>query len=104
VSRGLFYYWKARFDEQGYPGNASFKKRVCGRKAVRGKKEAVESVVRCAEQPGQAINMDLCFVPETHATVGARYLLKQNCLTKKPCANMNRLFKIAWFIGGHPKP
>jgi hypothetical protein len=28
VSRGLFYYWKARFDEQGYAGLAAFDSRV----------------------------------------------------------------------------
>lgn len=37
-----------------------------GPKAVQGKKEVVESGVRCAQQPGQALNIDLCFVPETH--------------------------------------
>jgi len=39
---------------------------IFGRKAVRGKKEAPESAVRTAEQPGQALNVDLCFVPELH--------------------------------------
>jgi transposase InsO family protein len=38
---------------------------ICGRKAVWGKKSP-EPVVRTAEQPGQAINVDLCFVPEEH--------------------------------------
>lgn len=41
--------------------------RTYGRKAVRGKKEAPETAVRSAERPGQAINIDLCFVPEEHA-------------------------------------
>jgi transposase InsO family protein len=39
---------------------------TCGRKAVRGKKEADEVAVRGAEQPGQALNVDVCFVPEQH--------------------------------------
>jgi transposase InsO family protein len=39
---------------------------ICGRKAARGKKEAAEGVVRSAEQPGQALNVDVCFVPEQH--------------------------------------
>jgi len=38
----------------------------CGRKAVRGEKEAAEVLVRHAEQPGQALNVDVCFVPEQH--------------------------------------
>jgi len=33
---------------------------------VRGKKAALPTAVRTAEQPGQAINIDLCFVPEQH--------------------------------------
>lgn len=37
-----------------------------GQKVVRGEKEAPQSAVRRAEQPGQAINIDLCFVPEQH--------------------------------------
>lgn len=41
--------------------------RIYGRKADRGKKEAPETVVRRAERPGQAINIDVCFVPEEHA-------------------------------------
>src|SRR3989304_2386754 len=42
--------------------------RVYGRRADRGKKEpSNEPPVRCAEQPGQALNVDLCFVPEQHA-------------------------------------
>jgi len=41
--------------------------RVYGRRADRGKKEpSNEPPVRCAEQPGQALNVDLCFVPEQH--------------------------------------
>lgn len=39
----------------------------CGRNAVWGKKRKREVVVRTAEQPGQAVNIDLCFVPEEHA-------------------------------------
>lgn len=39
---------------------------ICGRNAVWGEKRSHEIVVRTAEQPGQAINVDLCFVPETH--------------------------------------
>jgi hypothetical protein len=39
---------------------------VYGLKAVRGKKEADQSVVRDAAQPGQTINIDLLFVPEQH--------------------------------------
>jgi transposase InsO family protein len=39
---------------------------ICGRKAVWGGKRSPEPVVRTAEQPGQAINIDLCFVPEAH--------------------------------------
>ena len=39
---------------------------LCGQKAVWGKKSSHKPVVRTAEQPGQAINVDLCFVPETH--------------------------------------
>lgn len=38
---------------------------ICGRKVVWGGKSP-EPVVRTAEQPGQAINVDLCFVPEEH--------------------------------------
>jgi transposase InsO family protein len=38
---------------------------ICGRNAVWGEKRSHEVVVRTAEQPGQAINVDLCFVPET---------------------------------------
>jgi len=41
---------------------------VCGRNAVWGKKRSHEPIVRTAEQPGQAINVDLCFVPEKHVT------------------------------------
>lgn len=33
---------------------------------VRGKKGAPELAIRTAEQPGQALNIDLCFVPEQH--------------------------------------
>ena len=40
--------------------------RTCGRKAVRGKKGPCEPTVRSAEQPGQALNVDLCFVPDQH--------------------------------------
>lgn len=41
--------------------------RVCGRRADRGKKElSNEPPVRCAGPPGQALNVDLCFVPEQH--------------------------------------
>jgi transposase InsO family protein len=39
---------------------------ICGRKAVWGGKSP-EPVARTAEQPGQTINVDLCFVPEEHA-------------------------------------
>lgn len=39
---------------------------TCGRNAVWGKKRSPEVVVRTAEQPGQAMNVDLCFVPEKH--------------------------------------
>lgn len=39
---------------------------ICGRNAVLGGKRKPEAVVRTAEQPGQAINIDLCFVPEEH--------------------------------------
>lgn len=42
----------------------------CGRNAVWGKKRSREVVVRRAEQPGQAINIDLCFVPEEHEVQG----------------------------------
>ena len=31
-----------------------------------GEKRSHEVVVRTAEQPGQAVNIDLCFVPEEH--------------------------------------
>jgi len=37
-----------------------------GLKAVREKKEKPRTAVRTAEQPGQAINVDLCYVPEKH--------------------------------------
>ena len=37
-----------------------------GLKAVWGEKEVHKSAVRVAEQPGQAINVDLLFVPEIH--------------------------------------
>ena len=39
---------------------------TCGRKAERGKKGADEVAARCAEEPGQALNVDVCFVPEQH--------------------------------------
>lgn len=39
---------------------------ISGQRTVRGEKSAPESGVRTAEQPGQAINIDLCFVPEQH--------------------------------------
>lgn len=39
---------------------------ACGRKAVRGKKVPPKSAVRTAEQPGQTINVDVCYVPEQH--------------------------------------
>ncbi len=32
------------------------------------KKDPVQSVVRTAEQPGQVLNIDLCFVPQEHLT------------------------------------
>lgn len=38
----------------------------CGRNAVWGGKRNREVVARTAEQPGQAVNIDLCFVPEEH--------------------------------------
>lgn len=31
VSRGLFYYWKARFEQSGYPGLEEFESRVAHR-------------------------------------------------------------------------
>ena len=34
---------------------------------MRGKKGAPNTAVRTAEQPGQALNIDICFVPEQHA-------------------------------------
>lgn len=40
--------------------------RICGRNAVWGGKRKPEVIVRTAEQPGQAVNIDLCFVPEEH--------------------------------------
>lgn len=40
--------------------------RICGRTTVWGGKRNREVVVRTAEQPGQAVNIDLCFVPEEH--------------------------------------
>jgi transposase InsO family protein len=40
--------------------------RACGPRRVRKKKGEHKSVVRTAEQPGQALNIDLCFVPEDH--------------------------------------
>ena len=40
--------------------------RACGPGRIRKKKEKHSSVVRTAEQPGQALNIDLCFVPEDH--------------------------------------
>lgn len=33
---------------------------------VRGKKEPGKAITRTAEQPGQTVNVDLCFVPEQH--------------------------------------
>ena len=39
---------------------------ICGRNAVWGEKRNREVIVRTAEQPGQAVNVDLCFVPEEH--------------------------------------
>jgi transposase InsO family protein len=38
----------------------------CGRNAVWGEKRNREVAVRTAEQSGQAVNIDLCFVPEEH--------------------------------------
>ena len=125
VGRGTFYYWKPRFDAQGFPGLAEFasratkephrtpaavaqqvlalrrehpdwgKKRLAdelakannwvplvGPNTVKrilpdrvsrqpprpagGKKDAPPAS-RSAEQPGQTLNVDLCFVPATHA-------------------------------------
>ena len=40
--------------------------RACGPCRNRKKKSEHKSVVRTAEQPGQALNIDLCFVPEDH--------------------------------------
>lgn len=40
---------------------------ICGRNAAWGGKRSHEVVGRTAEQPGQAMNIDLCFVPEEHA-------------------------------------
>ena len=37
-----------------------------GRRTVRGGKDPLAVAVRTAEQPGQALNIDLCFVPERH--------------------------------------
>ena len=39
---------------------------VCGRTAARGEKGEAEPDIRTAEWPGQALNIDLCFVPEQH--------------------------------------
>jgi transposase InsO family protein len=41
--------------------------RICGQSALQGEKKPPEAVVRSAEQPGQAVNVDLCFVPAEHA-------------------------------------
>ena len=125
VGRGTFYYWKPRFDAQGFPGLAEFASRAAkephrtpaavaqqvlalrrehpdwGKKRLAdelakannwvplvgpntvkrilqdaglwatteaggGKKDAPPAS-RSAEQPGQTLNVDLCFVPATHA-------------------------------------
>jgi transposase len=45
VSRGLFYYWKARFEAKGYPGLAEFESRVAhklNRKAEPIRKKVIE--------------------------------------------------------------
>lgn len=42
--------------------------RICGQKALRREKKLPQAVVRSAEQPGQAVNVDLCFVPAEHAS------------------------------------
>lgn len=34
-----------------------------------GKKGGPKVVARCADEPGQALNIDLCFVPSTHEQV-----------------------------------
>jgi len=41
--------------------------RDCGQKAKREKKDKAKSAARTAERPGQAINVDICYVPEQHA-------------------------------------
>lgn len=38
----------------------------CGQKAVRKKKDKPRTAARTAERPGQAINVDICYVPEKH--------------------------------------
>lgn len=124
VCRGTFYYWKRRFEEQGYAGLEAFasrapkrphqtapeieeeviaarrehpewgKRRIADELAkannwvplvspntVRrilkdaglwesnesgAEKRRAKATLRTAEQPGQAVNIDLCFVPVTH--------------------------------------
>jgi transposase InsO family protein len=39
---------------------------ICGPPVERGKKAEVEKKVRRADEPGQAVNVDLCFVPVLH--------------------------------------
>lgn len=39
---------------------------ICGQKALRRKKKDLPNLARTAEKPGQALNVDLCFVPEEH--------------------------------------
>ena len=125
VGRGTFYYWKPRFDAQGFPGLAEFASRAAkephrtpaavaqqvlalrhahadwGKKRLAdelakannwvplvgpntvkrilqdaglwattetgGGKKDTPPASRSAEQPGQTLNVDLCFVPATHA-------------------------------------
>jgi transposase len=43
VSRGLFYYWKARFEKEGYAGLAEFESRVAHK--LNSKSQAIEQRV-----------------------------------------------------------
>jgi len=55
------YRWLAQTQYDAYSARLD-----CGQKAVRKKKGKPRTVVRTAERPGQALNVDICYVPEQH--------------------------------------
>jgi transposase len=49
VSRGLFYYWKPRFEQHGYPGLAAFESRVAHQRHPKSS-EIEQAVIALARQ------------------------------------------------------